>query len=284
MNNIQNLLHSPEIQAKLHLKSAHIKLSPDKKRALGNAYLKLYFGLSCANWTNKKNLGTAWQTSLSQVQNIINARDEKNPATQFLRVMHETHKSTWPRHIMTHPQRDAMFTGNESEMREYALRNIRSAMGEITLLSSQCKFEMEKAQPKTAAKQPLSAAPDKSEQKKPDMSIEAKEKAPLPQTQNGAPIAAKPGLNSNTAPEQNTGTNSKQTAIRPAEIERSISQEERDKKLAEQIKKSVDKSAQPDKNKKTDMKPEFNRATGHIINMAEIMRMQMMMRANQKVA
>ena len=91
MNNIQNLLHSPEIQEKLHLKSAHIKLDADKKRQLGNAYLKLYFGLSCMNWTNKKNLGTAWQTAFTQAHNILNARDENNPATQFLKVMHETH-------------------------------------------------------------------------------------------------------------------------------------------------------------------------------------------------
>lgn len=283
MNNIQNLLHSPEIQEKLHLKSAHIKLDADKKRALGNAYLKLYFGLSCANWTNKKNLGTAWQTSLAQMQNIINARDEKNPATQFLRVMHETHKSTWPRHIMTHPQRDAMFNGNKSEMREYAIRNIRSAMGEITLLSSQCQFETDKAQPKNAEKQPVHTAAE-NEQKQPDLSLTPKAKEPIPQTKSGAPIAAKSGVNSKAAPKQTSGTNSKQIAVRPAETERSISQEEHDKQLAQQIKKSVNKSAQPEKTEKPDMKPEFNRATGRIINMAELIRMQMLMRANQRAA
>lgn len=284
MNNIQNLLHSPEIQEKLHLKSAHIKLDADKKRALGNAYLKLYFGLSCANWTNKKNLGTAWQTSLTQVQNIINARDEKNPATQFLRVMHETHKSTWPRHIMTHPQRDAVFNGNEREMRQYAIQNIRSAMGEITLLSSQCQFSMDKSQQNAAAKQPVRVATDNTQQKKPDMSIEPKEQSPQPQTKNGTLIASKPGLNSNTAPEQKTGTNSKQIAMRPAETERSLSQEERDKQLANQIKKSVRDSNQAKTTDKSDIKPEFNRSTNRVINMAEIIHMQMLMRNNQRAA
>lgn len=274
MNNVQNLLHSPEIQEKLHIKSAHIKLDADKKRQLGNAYLKLYFGLSCMNWTNKKNLGTAWQTAFTQVQNVINARDEKNPATQFLKVMHQTHKETWPRHIMTHPQRDATFNGDPHQMREYAIRNIRSAMGEITLLSSQCKFETDKSQGAQAAKQPVRVA-SRSGQSKPAMSVDAKQKAMVPQTKSGEQISAKPGVNSNVAQPQKAGANSKQTAIRPVDAERSISQEQRDKEIADKIKKSI---------KKPDMKPQFQQASNRVVNMAEIIRMQMMMQANQKVA
>ncbi len=274
MNNVQNLLHSPEIQEKLHIKSAHIKLDMDKKRQLGNAYLKLYFGLSCLNWTNKKNLGTAWQTAFTQAQNIINARDEKNPATQFLKVMHDTHKQTWPRHIMTHPQRDAVFNGNEREMREYAIRNVRSAMGEITLLSSQAEFSMDKSKATAAAKQPLRVAAEKG-QKKPAMSVDAKQKAAVPQTKNGGQVMAKPGVNSNVAPEQKAGANSTQVAVRPVDAERSISQEQRDKEIAEKIKKSV---------KKPDMKPQFQQASGRVIDLTKLMQMQMLMRSQQKVA
>ncbi|MBR2011685.1 MAG: hypothetical protein IKA08_00235 [Alphaproteobacteria bacterium] len=280
MNNIQNLLHSPEIQEKLHLKSAHIKLDADKKRQLGNAYLKLYFGLSCMNWTGKKNLGTAWQTAFTQMQNIINARDEKNPATQFLKVMHETHKQTWPRHIMTHPQRDATFNGDPTQIREYAIRNIRSAMGEITLLTSQCKFEMDKSQPKAAAKQPLQATTQDTN-KKPAMSLDAKHKETIPQTKDGEQIAAKPGLNSDTAPQQKHGTNTKQIAMRPVETQRSLSQEQHDKEFAARIKKSVQQPTTP---KKPDTKPQFQQATARIVNMSEIIRMQMLIQANQKVA
>ena len=274
MNNVQKLLHSPEIQEKLHIKSAHIKLDAGKKRQLGNAYLKLYFGLSCLNWTNKKNLGTAWQTAFTQAQNIINARDEKNPATQFLKVMHETHKSTWPRHIMTHPQRDAVFNGNEKEMREYAIRNIRSAMGEITLLSSQAEFSLDKSKATAVAKQPLRVAAEKG-QKKPAMSVDAPQKEAIPQTRTGAPVAAKPGVNSNTAPEQKPAANSKQVAVRPVDAERSISQEQRDKEIAERIKKSV---------KKPDMKPQFQQASGRVVDLTKLMQMQMLMRTQQKTA
>lgn len=280
MNNIQNLLHSPEIQEKLHIKSAHIKLDADKKRQLGNAYLKLYFGLSCMNWTGKKNLGTAWQTAFTQAQNIINARDEKNPATQFLKVMHQTHKQTWPRHIMTHPQRDATFNGDPTQMREYAIRNIRSAMGEITMLTSQCKFEMDKSQGMAATKQPLRAAAQNGA-KKPAMSVDAKHKEAIPQTKSGEQISAKPGLNSDAAQPQATGANSKQIAMRPVETERSISQEQRDKEIADKIRKSVRKPTAP---QKPNMQPQFQQAANRVVNMAEIIRMQMLMRANQKVA
>lgn len=278
MNNIQNLLHSPEIQEKLHLKSAHIKLDADKKRQLGNAYLKLYFGLSCMNWTGKKNLGTAWQTAFSQVQNIINARDEKNPATQFLKVMHETHKQTWPRHIMTHPQRDATFNGDPTQMREYAIRNIRSAMGEITLLTSQCKFETDKSQDKAVAKQPLQVAAQ-SDKQKPAMSVDAKQKAVVPQTKTGEKVVGRPGVNSKMAPQEKSAANSKQINVRPDEKPRSLSQEANDKQIAAQIKKSV---AKPEK--KPDMKPQFAMASGRVVDLTKLMQMQMLMQAQQKVA
>lgn len=278
MNNIQNLLHSPEIQEKLHIKSAHIKLDADKKRQLGNAYLKLYFGLSCMNWTGKKNLGTAWQTAFSQVQNIINARDEKNPATQFLKVMHETHKQTWPRHIMTHPQRDAMFNGDPTQMREYAIRNIRSAMGEITLLTSQCKFETDKSQGKVTTKQPLQVAAQ-SDKQKPAMSVDAKQKAVVPQTKTGEKVVGRPGVNSKMAPQEKSAANSKQINVRPDERPRSLSQEAKDKQIAAQIKKSV---AKPEK--KPDLKPQFAMASGRVVDLTKLMQMQMLMQAQQKVA
>lgn len=274
MNNIQNLLHSPEIQEKLHIKSAHIKLDADKKRQLGNAYLKLYFGLSCMNWTNKKNLGTAWQTAFTQVQNILNARDENNPATQFLKIMHETHKQTWPRHIMAHPQRDAAFNGDPTQMREYAIRNIRSAMGEITMLTSKCKFEMDKSHANQAAKQPVRVAAQ-SDKEKPVMSVEAKQKEKIPQTMSGEQVVGRPGVNSNVAPQPKSAANSKQIMSRPVENSRSISQEEHDKEIADKIKKSVKKPA---------MAPQFEMAAGRIVDLTKLMQIQMLMRRNQNVA
>lgn len=274
MNTFQKLLHSPEIQEKLLIKSAHIKMDATKKYNLGNAYFKLYFGLSCMNWTNKKNLGTAWQTSLTQIKNIINARDKNNPATKFLEIMHETHKSVWPRHIMTHPQRDAVFNGNVQEMREYAVRNVRSAMGEITLLSSQCKIELDKDKTKSIMKQPVQV--ETQTDKKPlPMSVDAKHQEAIPQTRNGEQVIAKPGVNSSVVPQKETAVNSKQIAVRNIEKARLLSQEAKDKEFAQQIKKSV---------KKPDLKPQFQQASGKVTNLAEIIRIQMLMQSQQKVA
>lgn len=54
MNNIQNLLHSPEIQenyiSNLHILNSSMRI----KRQLGNAYLKLYLVCLVWNWTGKK--------------------------------------------------------------------------------------------------------------------------------------------------------------------------------------------------------------------------------------
>lgn len=226
----------------------------------------------------QKNLGTAWQTAFSQVQNIINARDEKNPATQFLKVMHETHKQTWPRHIMTHPQRDAMFNGDPTQMRDYAIRNIRSAMGEITLLTSQCKFETDKSQGKVTTKQPLQVAAQ-SDKQKPAMSVDAKQKAVVPQTKTGEKVVGRPGVNSKMAPQEKSAVNSKQINVHPDERPRSLSQEAKDKQIAAQIKKSV---AKPEK--KPDMKPQFAMASGRVVDLTKLMQMQMLMQAQQKVA
>ena len=79
MNNIQKLLNSPEIQAKLHIKTKDLKLNEQQKRLLGNAYLKLYFGMSCANWSDKKTkLGTAWQKAFDQTkQNNLSIQKTK---------------------------------------------------------------------------------------------------------------------------------------------------------------------------------------------------------------
>lgn len=254
MNNVQKLLHSPEIQAELHIKSTHIKLDMDKKRQLGNAYLKLYFGLSCMNWTHKKNLGTAWQTAFTQVQNILNGRDENNPATQFLRIVHEQHKKTWPRHIMTHPQRDAAFDGDPAKMRESAIRGIRSAMGEITLASAQAKLVMDQTQAKTQPRQPVRVAAQ-SAQQRPAPSVDTQQKMAVPLTKSGEPIAAQRGLNSVYAPQQKAASNSKHIAVHPAETERSISHEQNAEKM--------------------------RHAAGRVIDLAQIMKM---MQYNQKTA
>lgn len=195
MNNIQKMLYSPEIKEKLHIKSKDIPLSQEQKDKLAKSYFKMYFGLSCLNWTQNKKLGAAWQSSIDQMKTFIDSKDEKQPATKFLKMVHEEHKTNWPKHIMTHPQRDAMLSGTPDERaqwRAYAQNQIQSAMAEITMITNQVQVKSDKYEQKP--QQPKSAQ--------------------VPQTKNGATAPAKPGVNSTTAPAQKPGTNSSQAALK----------------------------------------------------------------------
>ena len=194
MNNIQNLLYGPEIKEKLHIKSKDTPLNQEQKDKLAKSYFKMYFGLSCLNWTQNKKLGAAWQSSIEQMKTFIDSKDEKQPATKFLKMVHEEHKTNWPKHIMTHPQRDAMLSGTPEERaqwRTYAQNQIQSAMAEITMITNQVQVKSDKYEQKPL--QPKSAQ--------------------VPQTKNGAAAPAKPGVNSTTPPEQKPGTNSSQATL-----------------------------------------------------------------------
>lgn len=216
MINMQKILFSPEIQEKIFINSKHLPLDMDKKRRLASAYMKLYFGLSCMNWANKKNLGTAWQTALGQMQNFIDSKDKKNPAVQFLALVHNEHKKNWPKHIMTHPQRDSVLTGDKVQIAQwqlYAQKQIQSAMGEITLLTVQNTVDFAKGK----------------EQPRPSQTAK-----PLPQTKNGEMAPANRGVNSTTPPAKQPGVNSSQATMKPREKTPGLARQEELKKRAQQ--------------------------------------------------
>lgn len=216
MTNMQKILFSPEIQEKIFINSRHLPLDMDKKRRLASAYMKLYFGLSCMNWANKKNLGTAWQTALGQMQNFIDSKDKKNPAVQFLALVHNEHKKNWPKHIMTHPQRDSVLTGDKMQIAQwqlYAQKQIQSAMGEITLLTVQNTVDFAKGK----------------EQPRPSQTAK-----PLPQTKNGEMAPANRGVNSTTPPAKQPGVNSSQATMKPREKTPGLARQEELKKQAQQ--------------------------------------------------
>lgn len=207
MNNIQKMLYSPEIKEKLYIKSKDIPLNQEQKDKLAKSYFKMYFGLSCLNWTQNKKLGTAWQSSIEQMKTFIDSKDEKQPATKFLKLVHEEHKTNWPKHIMTHPQRDAMLSGTPEERaqwRAYAQNQIQSALAEITMITNQVHVKPDTDKPKES----------------------------VPQTQNGKAAPAKPGVNSTTPPEQKPGTNSSQATLKQQAPQPGIAEAEEAKRQA----------------------------------------------------
>lgn len=138
-----------------------MKLDTATKKKLSSAYFKLYFGLSCVNWANKKSLGAAWQTALSQIDAFVTAKNPNNPAAMYLRQINAAHKTAWPKNIMTHPRRDARLAGDAAAFdnwRQYGARHVNSAMAEIGLILSRSDMTMARdraaqmPQPKPATK------------------------------------------------------------------------------------------------------------------------------------
>lgn len=122
-----------------------MKLDAATKKKLSGAYFKLYFGLSCVNWANKKSLGAAWQTALSQIDAFVTAKNPNNPAAMYLRQINAAHKTAWPKNIMTHPRRDARLAGDAAAFdnwRQYGARHVNSAMAEIGLILSRSDMTM----------------------------------------------------------------------------------------------------------------------------------------------
>lgn len=207
MNNIQNLLYSPEIKEKLQVKSKDIQLEPAKKEKLAKAYFKMYFGLSCMNWTQDKKMGTAWQSAIGQMEDYIKSKAPKSPATQFLQLVHNEHKVNWPKHIMTHPQRDTTLAAapdEKKQWRAYAQNQIQSALAEITMITNQVHVKPDADKPKES----------------------------VPQTQNDKAAPAKPAVNSGTPPAQQPGTNSPQTTAHQTNPQLAPAKEEEVKRAA----------------------------------------------------
>lgn len=283
MNNIQKLLNSPEIQEKLHIKTKDLKLNEQQKQMLGNTYLKLYFGMSCANWSDKKTkLGTAWQKAFDQTKQFIDSKNQDSDTVKFLNAMHEEHKTRWSKQIMLHQQRDSVIAGDEQtiqQWQQYATANIKSAMAELTQLMAKCSFttEQEKGQDQKKTMGQAAKSAQSQEQKRTTVNPDNKHEVPL--TKNDKELAGKPGVNSPEAKQEQTGVNSSQTTVRDAKPDFELHPEEQKKQAQEKaqaFQKGVQKIQSGQKHEPEKTKQQYN--------VAQLIRIQMMMHANQKAA
>lgn len=144
----QKFTNTPEFLEQIAIltgQNEKMKLDAATKKKLSGAYFKLYFGLSCVNWANKKSLGAAWQTALSQIDAFVTAKNPNNPAAMYLRQINAAHKTAWPKNIMTHQRRDARLAGDTAAFdawRQYGARHVNSAMAEIGLILSRSDMTM----------------------------------------------------------------------------------------------------------------------------------------------
>lgn len=161
----QKFTNTPEFLEQITIltgQNEKMKLDAATKKKLSGAYFKLYFGLSCVNWANKKSLGAAWQTALSQIDAFVTAKNPNNPAAMYLRQINAAHKTAWPKNIMTHPRRDATLTGDTAAFdawRQYGARHVNSAMAEIGLILSGHEIAQARNQaPKMTQQKPATKA------------------------------------------------------------------------------------------------------------------------------
>lgn len=86
----------------------------------------------------------AWQRALTQIDAFVGAKDGRNPAAQYLQRINAQHRRQWPRHIMTHVDRDRRLSAPADKLaawREYGQRQIDSALGTISLIMARHRIQ-----------------------------------------------------------------------------------------------------------------------------------------------
>ncbi|MBQ8293963.1 MAG: hypothetical protein IJX89_01075 [Alphaproteobacteria bacterium] len=181
-------------------------LSVGDRKIIVDAYLKLFYGFTCVNWTNKYSLGRAWQTSLAQCGAFIQTKNKTNPAAKYLGSMFESHKKYWSRIIMTHNNSENKISADDKkikQMREYGLAMIHQAMDSINLVLGRYNARAEQIITQEQIQNKEQAQPAKTQaqaQAKPQPQKQATpQSATQPQEQNMV-LAVKPQEQAQTKP------------------------------------------------------------------------------------
>lgn len=82
------------------------QLSADDKKKISDAYFKLYYGLTFANWMRGGTLANAWFQALEQVKSFISSKNAQNSAAMYMRQVNAAHNARWSKIIMTNPNKD----------------------------------------------------------------------------------------------------------------------------------------------------------------------------------
>lgn len=141
------------------------KVSHDDRRALQQAYIKLFSGLSRVNWSAKKTLGRAWQSAINLCELFIAVKSKNtphNPALKYLSAVHKSHKKYWSRVIMLHQSRDTIINQPKSQrigMARSGTKMIQDAINTINLILSRYNTRfmeqvIEQSAPEKQAPQP----------------------------------------------------------------------------------------------------------------------------------
>ena len=106
-------------------------------QTITHAYQDLFTGLSATNWSQNMTLGAAWHKAIRQIDTMIGARDENNPAVQVVSQVHTIYRAHWAKESMTSPDKDKMMNLSPESMQKWKTENAArasAALGAINVI------------------------------------------------------------------------------------------------------------------------------------------------------
>lgn len=118
---------------------AEKQLSEADKKKISESFFKLFFNLSFTNWLRGKTLGASWYTALQQLEQFVNSKNGKNPASLYLRQIFAAHKIKWNQVMMTNKHRDDMLNPTPEQKQKWNQRVAQNVHSSMTSLNDTLK-------------------------------------------------------------------------------------------------------------------------------------------------
>ncbi len=109
-------------------------LSPDIRRDIDRAMMRMFAGLSLTNWLRGMTLGAGWYESMRQMESFVATKTPTNPAVAYMRERFEAHRTHIARNAMTHPNREMILNCDDNvrgKLSTIAAQITRDAMGKL---------------------------------------------------------------------------------------------------------------------------------------------------------
>lgn len=111
-----------------------MQLSDTDKKRIGDAYFKLFYNLTYANWLRGGNLGTAWFRALKQLNEFIMKKNANNPAIMYLQQLFSSHNTRWSKEMMTNKNRDMELDLSFAEKQDFTQKSARGVNQALSAL------------------------------------------------------------------------------------------------------------------------------------------------------
>lgn len=111
-----------------------MQLSDTDKKRIGDAYFKLFYNLTYANWLRGGNLGTAWFRALKQLNEFIMKKNANNPAIMYLQQLFSSHNTRWSKEMMTNKNRDMELDLSSAEKQDFTQKSTRGVNQALSAL------------------------------------------------------------------------------------------------------------------------------------------------------